>query len=181
MKTTDDESLVRRCLDGNPDAHEELLDRYEKRVFNVALRMVHNPEDARDVTQTVFTKVFTHLVRFDPRFRLYGWIYRITVNESINLLNSRRPVDEIDDSWPSSGKTPGEALHASEISRAIQGALMELSPDYRAAVLLRHFAGCSHREMSQILGIPEKTVKSRLFSARRLMRKTLAKRGVCKR
>jgi RNA polymerase sigma-70 factor (ECF subfamily) len=80
----DDGALVQRCRDGDRRAFDRLVIRYQKPVFNAALRMLKNPEDARDVAQTVFLKVFEHLGQYDPNLRFYSWIYRIALNESIN-------------------------------------------------------------------------------------------------
>jgi RNA polymerase sigma-70 factor (ECF subfamily) len=181
MNTDEDEVLVERCLNGDREIFGKILERYEKRVFNVSLRIVRDPEDARDITQTVFIRVFTNLERFDPRYRLYSWIYRIAVNESIKSLKRRRRVDPFEDDVPSPAKSAEDRLDSSEISRGIQRCLMRLRPEYRVVIVLRHFADCSYRDMAHILGIPEKTVKSRLFSARRLMRDELAEHGVIRR
>jgi RNA polymerase sigma-70 factor (ECF subfamily) len=166
----DDETLVRKCLGGDEKAFEILLDRYERKIFNGALRMVSNREDARDVTQIVFVKVYENLSRFDASYKFFSWIYRIMVNESINLLNSRKPLDPVDDQLPSKKGGPLEQLRGLELSEAVQ--------DYRTAIILRHFLDCSYRDMGEILGIREETVKSRLFTARRLMRDLVTRKGI---
>ncbi|HXV12768.1 MAG TPA: sigma-70 family RNA polymerase sigma factor, partial [Candidatus Krumholzibacteria bacterium] len=177
MTTQDDETLVRRFRRGEREVFGEILDRYEKRVFNVAWRIVHDVEDARDVTQTVLTKVFTNIARYDARFCFSTWIYRIAVNESIRLLKKQRTQEEVDDTIPSRFRDAHELLCGSELSAAIQRCLNRLRPEYRVVVVLRHFADCSYREMSRILDIPEKTVKSRLFDARRMLRNELVDCG----
>ena len=82
---SDDATLVADCRRGRPGAFEALLDEYERPVFNLALRMVNNREDARDITQSVFLKAFEHLDSYDGKHRLYSWIYRIAVNQSLNF------------------------------------------------------------------------------------------------
>ncbi|MDH4261320.1 MAG: sigma-70 family RNA polymerase sigma factor, partial [Gammaproteobacteria bacterium] len=98
MSEEADAARVRECLAGDPQAFAELVERYEKPVFNVAARMLRNPEDARDVTQTVFLKAYQNLSSYDPKFRFYSWIYRMAINESIDILRLRGrsagPVDE---------------------------------------------------------------------------------------
>jgi len=174
----DDEVLVRRSLEGDDRAFDILLERYERRVFNGALRMVNSRDDARDITQSVFLKVYQNLGRFDARYKFFSWVYRITVNESINFLHRRKPLDPVDDALPSKQRGPLESLHGEELGEAVQEALMKLKPDYRSVVILRHFQGCSYREMSQVLDIREETVKSRLFSARRILRDLLVRKGI---
>ena len=85
MKTEDDQTLVVRCRNGDRAAFGALVVRYQKPVYNAALRMLRDPEDARDVTQTTFLKAFARLEDFDPRFKFFSWLYRIAINESINL------------------------------------------------------------------------------------------------
>ena len=174
----DDNTLVRDCLGGSDRAFEVLLDRYEKKLFNGALRMVSNPEDARDITQNVFVKVYRSLSSYDAKYKFFSWIYRIMVNEAINLLNSRKPVDPVDEQLPSGLDSPLESLRGLELSETVQGVLMSLKPDYRTAIILRHFLDCSYRDMSEILEIREETVKSRLFTARRLMRDLIIRKGI---
>ena len=88
-----DRALVKRCLEGHRDAAGGLVDRYQQRLFNVALRMLDNVQDAEDVTQTVFLNAFLMLRTYDPRYRFFSWIYRMTVNDVIEraqALGSRR-------------------------------------------------------------------------------------------
>jgi len=170
--------LVQRCREGDRRAFEALVVRYEKPVFNAALRMLRNPDDARDVSQTVFLKVYEHLADYDPTYRFYSWIYRIAVNESINTLSRRRrhePIvgDEVDGSIGPEGN-----VHGQQVGRGIERALMTLKPDFRSVIVLRHFLECSYQDMAEILSLPEKTVKSRLFAARQLLAEALRRDGV---
>jgi RNA polymerase sigma-70 factor (ECF subfamily) len=137
-------------------------------MFTVALRMLGNREDAKDATQEAFVKAYSRLATFDPAYRFYSWMYRIVVNECLNVIRSRRPRDPIDAEFAGSGG-PFEAVLAAERHHQIQAALLRLTPDYRSVVVLRHFAGQSYGEIAAALDIPEKTVKSRLYSARQLL------------
>ena len=174
----DDETLVRACLEGDDRAFEMLLERYERKVFNGALRMVNNRDDASDITQNVFLKVYENLGRFDVQQKFFSWIYRIMVNESINFLRRRKPVDPVDDRLPSKQRNPLESLRGAELCEALQDALMSLKPDYRTVIILKHFHGCTYRQMSEIIGIREETVKSRLFSGRRMLRDLVIRKGI---
>jgi RNA polymerase sigma-70 factor (ECF subfamily) len=135
--------------------------------------MLHDREEARDVAQTVFLKVYEHLGKFDTKFRFYSWLYRITLNESIDVLQRRRPVEDVDPDAPDGGPGPEESLRRYQTRDGVLQALMTLRSEYRAVVVLRHFVGCSYEDMGEILGVPEKTVKSRLFSARQLLKTAL--------
>jgi len=91
----DDRILVRRCRQGDRAACELLVVRYQKPVFNAALRLLRNPEDAKDVAQTAFLKAFEHLADYDAKFKFYSWIYRIAVNEALNVLGLRKPCGQL--------------------------------------------------------------------------------------
>lgn len=159
-------------------AFEELVARYERVIYNAAYRMLGDREDAKDITQGVFLKAFENLGSFDQGGRFYSWIYRIAVNESLNLLGRRGRMEPLEAEQESESRGPEETLAGEELGRLVQEALMMLKPDYRAVVVLRHFAECSYEEIAGILQIPEKTVKSRLFSARQIMKGHLADKGI---
>jgi RNA polymerase sigma-70 factor (ECF subfamily) len=164
-----DRALVRRFLEGERDAAGGLVDRYQKRLFNVALRMLGNAQDAEDVTQTVFLNAFLKLRTYDPRYRFFSWIYRMAVNESLNELKRRNRIVTLED-VPVAGDG---ADHAAEVQDRVGKALMQLKPDDRAVVVLKHFLFFSYEEIADVLEIPVKTVKSRLFTARDRLRLTL--------
>lgn len=173
--TPDDRDLVRRCLAGEADGLEGLLDRYERPIFNLALRMVGNREDASDVTQTVFVKAYARLRNFDQSKKFFSWLYRIGVNESLDCLGRRRPTDTRDlDTLDAPGDGPDDDIESSERSRAVRRALMRLGTEHRTVIVLRHYHEQSYAEIAQVLGLPEKTVKSRLFSARQRLKGLLA-------
>ena len=178
MNEPDDTKLMERCSKGDRQAFELLLVRYEKPVFNAAYRMLNSPDDARDVTQTVFLKVFEHLDQYDPKYRFFSWIYRITLNESINWLKKSGRMEALDkDPADSDGGPEREASNA-QLSEGMQAALMTIGPDYRAVIILKHLLGCSYHEISEVLEISEKKVKSRLYTARQLLQENLTERGL---
>lgn len=177
VSPTDDAELVRGCLDGDVRAFGTLVDRYQKAIFNAALRMVSDFEEAKDIAQNVFLKAYENLPSYDPTYRFYSWIYRIAVNESINHLHRRNRTEPMEGEWESAQRGPEEAFANAELGRVVQDALMTLKSDYRSVVVLRHFLDCSYEEMSQILQVPEKTVKSRLFTARQLLKDVLQRKG----
>lgn len=155
-----------------------MLARYEKPVYNAAYRMLNSPDDARDVTQTVFLKVFEKLDQYDPHYRFFSWIYRIALNESINCLNKQSRLDALDREPLSEMATPEEETDQDQRSHALQAALMTIKPEYRTVIILKHFLECSYAEIGQILDISEKKVKSRLYTGRQLLKDRLDKRGI---
>ena len=176
-QATDDQdrALVRRYLDGQRDAAGGLVDRYQKRLFNVALRMLDNVQDAEDATQTVFLNAFLKLRTYDPRFRFFSWIYRMTVNESLNVLKRRKRTETLEDR-PDIAAPGAGPDGATELQDRVGKALMQLKPDDRAVVVLKHFVFFSYEEIADVLEIPVRTVKSRLFTARERLRLTLRER-----
>jgi RNA polymerase sigma-70 factor (ECF subfamily) len=178
MSEPDDTKLMERCNNGDRQAFEMLLARYERPVFNAAYRMLNSPDDARDVTQTVFLKVFEHLDQYDPKYRFFSWIYRITLNESINWLKKTNRLEALDGDTADSASGPEQEASNDQLSESMQAALLTISPDYRAVIILKHLLGCSYQEISEVLEIPEKTVKSRLYTARQLLQATLTERGL---
>jgi len=173
MSKTDDTKLIERCVNGDHEAFEALLVEYEKPVFNAAFRMLNNRDDARDVTQTVFLKVFQNFAQFDPSRRFFSWIYRITLNESINWLGKENRLEPLLHETADEGKGPDEEVESARVSAEVQAALMTITTDYRTVVILKHFLGCSYVEISEILDVPEKTVKSRLYTARQQLKDAL--------
>jgi RNA polymerase sigma-70 factor (ECF subfamily) len=147
-------------------------------VFNLALRISGDYDDAQDIAQSVFVKAYEKLETFDPAFEFFSWIYKMTLNESINLTNSRKWTTSLSSELPSPAHLPDERLMQDELQNEIGKALAELSIDQRAMIVLRHFADLSYRELGFVFNIAEKTVKSRLFSAREQLREILQHRGV---
>jgi RNA polymerase sigma-70 factor, ECF subfamily len=171
-----DLALVERCRNGDWGAFTELVVRYQRPVYNAALWVLRKPEDANDVAQIVFLKVAAHLDEYDPRFKFFSWIYRIAVNESLNLLrrNGREEaLDEDVDLPGSESAEPERQASAAQVATRIRSALMTMSPNDRVVLTLRHFSECSYEEIGQILDLDPKTVKSRLFEARQRLRELL--------
>jgi RNA polymerase sigma-70 factor (ECF subfamily) len=177
MDEDSDGTLVRRCCNGDRRAFEALVVRYERPVYNAALRMLRDREEARDVAQTVFLKVYEHLGEYDPSHRFYSWIYRIALNESINTLQRRRPRAPLDPEMAGEEPGPDDSLSQVQLSGGLAAAVAGLRDEYRAVIVLRHYLGCSYEDMASIVGVPVKTVKSRLFSARQLLKTAMQAKG----
>ncbi len=177
MQDEADEILVERFRHGDRDAFATLVIRYQRPVYNAAWWVLRNADDANDVAQIVFMKVAERLDEFDPQYRFFSWIYRIAVNESLNLLrrNGREePLDdEIERPGPESDDPESQASEAERNGR-VRGAVMRMSTHDRTVLMLRHFSDLSYQEIASILDVDEKTVKSRLFEARQRLRSVLA-------
>jgi RNA polymerase sigma-70 factor (ECF subfamily) len=173
----EEDALVDAARAGDSRAFGNLVEAYGRPVFNLALRMTGNPEDARDLVQVVFVKGFEKLHTFDGRSRFFSWIYRIAINESLNFVSRRKRLVELDEGLVSSERSPDEQLATGEEERMVQAAMQDLTPEYRQVIILRHFLDLSHVEMGSVLRLPEKTVKSRLHTARVRLADALRKRG----
>ena len=112
------------------------------------------------------------------KFKFFNWIYRIAVNESLNYIKQQSRTEDLDTDLISPENTPEESFSETELASTIQDSLMELEPDYRILIVLKHFQSFSYNEIACILDMQEKTVKSRLFTARQLLREVLIRKGV---
>jgi RNA polymerase sigma-70 factor (ECF subfamily) len=183
-----DGSLVARCREGDPEAFARLVALHEHMVFNLALRLTGDPEEARDVSQDVFLQVYRMLPRFEGRSTLKTWIYRIVVNQCHNRQrwwrrrrkDQSRPIEELtpaEEAQLGDGKaeatSPYEEVRRLEQRRVVQAALLELSFEHRAVLLLREVEGLSVEQVAESLGLAEGTVKSRLSRAREALRRQL--------
>jgi RNA polymerase sigma-70 factor (ECF subfamily) len=172
----DDNALVERTLAGDVAAFSSIVDRYQKIVYNVALRMVQDSDDAEDVAQDVFIKAYERLCSYDHHYKFFSWLYKIAVNESLNFIRKRKPTERMcEETMVASTQ---DEVEQGDAGRHIDEALKRLTADQRAVVVLRHFEGLGYDEIGKVLNITEKKVKSRLFSARQILRVLLEKRGV---
>jgi RNA polymerase sigma-70 factor (ECF subfamily) len=172
-----DRTAVERCRKGDLEAFGTLIDRYERPVFNAILHMVGNAEDAREICQQVFMKAFEHLDSYDANRRFFSWIYRVAMNESINHLKARRTHEPLSETLRYPLPDPAQRYEATEQRHHLQKAIMSLDENYRAVLILRHFVHLSYHEVAEVLGVSDSIVKSRLFTARELLRQALEAQG----
>ena len=169
-----DNEIVRRCLQGDTNSFCHLVKRYQTMLYNLIYRIIGERDDTADVLQDVFVKAFEKLHTFDQNKKFHAWIYRIAVNESINFLHHHdRMVHLIEESCIAVNDTPDLILQKADTVHNLEKALQRLKPEHRIIIILKHFGELSYHEISEILGIPERTVKSRLFTARCELRKIL--------
>lgn len=174
---TVDTQLVSQVRQGDRKAFAMLVARYEKPIFNAAYRMMNDADDAADVTQIAFTRAFEKIHTYDPSYKFFNWLYRITVNESLNTINRRKRRRTFEYDPPATPPTPDEDYKLNEMGRLLHTALQAMSFDHRVVIVLKHLMMLSYGEIAQILEIPEKTVKSRLYTARQVLRRQLQSQG----
>jgi len=186
----EDAALVAGLRAGDEYAYEVLIQRFEQPVYNLVSRLVDDPADAADVVQEVFLKVFRKIGGFRAESSLKTWIYRIAVNEARNQRRwfSRHRGKEIglepfeseapgpQDWLPDPGRSPYQSALDQENHELIESALQKMSPNYRAAIVLREVEGLSYEEISEVLEVSLGTVKSRILRGRESLRKHLVDR-----
>jgi RNA polymerase sigma-70 factor, ECF subfamily len=180
-----DEQLVAGALRGDPDAFGLIVGRYESRLVNYLYRLVRSTEDAHDLAQEVFLKVYQALDRFDPQYRFSTWLFRVAQNAAIDLIRRQRLKlvsmsrespeggEERDWDFASGDPTPYGDLRNRERGSAIQQAVDALPWEYRELILLRHFGELSYEEIATIKRLPLGTVKNKLFRGRQMLKERL--------
>ena len=169
----DEDGLIARCLAGDSGAFEPLVERYHRPLFGLAVRMLGSRDEAQDVTQTTFLKAYQALATCERGRRFCSWIYRILINECLNTLRARRPTQAVEETMAAPGPAT-DPVEVIETQRRVRKALLLLPEAQRDVILLRHFAEMRYEQIAAALGVPEKTVKSRLFSARQRLCELLA-------
>ena len=167
----DDSEAIRRCKGGDADAFRYLVTRYQAQAIGHARAILADGEDARDAAQDAFLSAFRTIDRFDEERRFYPWLYTILRNRCLTMLADRKArspesLDALEVLAPSRSVPPEDLI-------ALERALVELGPNEREIILLRHLDGLSYAEMADLLEIPAGTVMSRLFNARRKLRERL--------
>lgn len=181
-------ALVSEAKAGSYAAFEELVNRYEKKIFRLGLNITGSPEDAEDVLQETFLKAFEHLANFREDSRFYTWIVRIAVNEGLMKLRKRRSDKSVpmEDSVDEEGSVmprefgdwrpnPEEQLAQSELAEILNNAAQSLPPTFRTVFFLRDVEGLSTQETADLLNLTVSAVKARLFRARLQLRDELTK------
>jgi RNA polymerase sigma-70 factor (ECF subfamily) len=182
-----DESVVARVLAGDDDLFGLLVRRYQTRVHAHVAKMIGHRDDALDLTQEIFLKVYQALFRFNPEYKFSTWLFRIAGNAAIDHLRKKRlrtvPLEIPDPEgagrvsspeYSSSDLDPYGSLRNLERGNAISRAIADLPLEFRELIALRHFAGLSYEEIAEIKQMPLGTVKNKLFRARAVLKERLA-------
>lgn len=184
-----DHELVASAQKGSEKAYRELLGRYQRPVFSLVYRMLRDREQAEDLAQETFVRVFNNIERYDPKYKFSSWIFKIATNLTIDHIRkkelatvsidgSRYAVtpDEIAASTITvEGRDPNpeQLLEAKELGSEIEEAIGALRPEYRTAIVLRHVEGREYQEIADIMGLPLGTVKTFIHRARNSLRERL--------
>jgi RNA polymerase sigma-70 factor (ECF subfamily) len=173
-----DEDLIHRYLGGDVQAFGVLVERHERRVYNLALRMTGREEDARDATQDAFLSALRKLKGFRGEAAFTTWLYRVTVNACYDLLRKRQRAPLLHERPPGEGPPvpePASPDHADlvDLSLDVRSALLEVPPDFRAVLILCDAQDLPYEEAAAILGVPVGTVKSRLHRGRAALGRAL--------
>ena len=182
-----DQEIVGSILAGSADQFEILVRRYQRRLVGTIYRQVGDYDEALDLAQDVFIKVYGALDRYDPAYRFSTWLFRIAGNAAIDHLRKRkirtvplgRPDDAGEDDAPgidpaSPDKNPEQELRNQELSRRLDEEIEALPADYRELISLRHFGELSYEEIAEMKSMPLGTVKNKIFRARMILREALA-------
>ncbi|REK71341.1 RNA polymerase sigma factor SigW [Paenibacillus paeoniae] len=180
--------LARLALKGDQQAFAELVDLYQDKLYHMAYRMLNNRQEAEDVVQDTFLRVYKNLDRFDEALKFSTWIYRIATNLCIDRLRKRKPTYSLDaesqeydglDGYsmiPSDNRTPESELILSDTQRIIHQAMESLPPKYKTVMMLRYIQDLSLQEVGDILDMPVTTIKTRVHRGREFLRKKLEHR-----
>lgn len=183
--STSDETLATLTLNGDIDAFEVLLARYQKMVFKVGYRMMGQREEAEDVVQEVFLTIYSKMNQFNPQKKFSSWLYRITLNTCISRLRSKKntvlsPFDEStfdpSDGWQYR-VNPLTVLEQKELRHNIWDTLIQLPENYQVMLILRYQMDLSNQEIADTLGIKKDNVEVRMHRARKALRHQLLKSG----
>ncbi|MFN0149931.1 MAG: sigma-70 family RNA polymerase sigma factor [bacterium] len=183
----EDRDLVRRSLEGNEGAFEELVRRFQAPVLNLAYRVVRDWDESQDVAQEAFVKAYGALNRYDATYPFKVWLFRITTNVAIDHLRRRRggtvsldapryPGSDDDSGWDiadDASPGPGDGIESAQRREILDIALAKLAPPLRAAIVLRHVEDLSYEEIAATLGIPLGTVKIRIHRGREALARIL--------
>lgn len=184
-----DEVLISRFKEGDKDSFRRLVEKYQTKVYSIVLAMIRDKNDADDLSQEIFIKVYRGLIHFKGKSKFFTWLYRITINTCLNAQNTRKrkpktillsyPVGEKENPLSTqlpqdTVKSPMEILKNKELGVKMKLAIDSLSDGLREVFILREVEDLSYRELSKILQCSEGTIKSRLFRAREGLKKKLA-------
>ncbi len=169
--TDDEQAEIRRSLQGDPEAFESLVRRYQRMIYALTFRMTGSATDAEDLTQDVFIRAHHELAGFRAEAKFSSWLYRIAVNQCLNWRKRIARREQLHQDWHAE-----QANHPSfsgALTQRVQEALQQLPSKQRAAIILTTYDGLNHAEAARVLGCSETTVSWRIFSARAKLKRLL--------
>jgi RNA polymerase sigma-70 factor (ECF subfamily) len=176
MFVKDDNELVLEVVNGSVSSFEELIERYQKTIFHMVLRMIGDVENAKDLTQDIFVKAFEKMGTFNFKYKFFSWFYRLAINETISWLRKNPKLAGLNEAmaYPAPENT---TENDDQKIQLLQQGLLQLPEEYRSLLLLKYYCGLSYEEMAETSDISLKKVRSRLFIAREQLRKILVLKG----
>ncbi len=170
-----DQQLISKAKEGNQDGYAKLVKKYYEMVFTVAYGVLNRREDAQDAAQEVFLKVFNQINNFEEKSKFKTWLYRIAVNDAIDIARRRKPMEpeEKINTVAASLPKPDAKVLQDETNEMVRSALDSLSPEHRAILVLREWDDLSYEEIASMLNLDLGTVMSRIFYARKSLGKIL--------
>ena len=179
MEASDIE-IIKQCMDGNTDAFGVLITRYKRLIYNTAYRMMGSAEEAEDISQEAFLRIYNSLAKYNPEFKFTTWALKITTNLCLDSLRKRKaetvPIEEefdLSDNSP----TPEEEYIRKEKQRQVQQAIAKLPDKYKQLLILFHHRNLSYQEIMEITGESLTIVKNRLYRARQMLKDILLEMG----
>ena len=172
----DDKKPVTEIIKGNKEAYGMLVEKYQDKMFNLAIQITRDADASKDIVQDAFIKAYKSLKSFDTGKKFFSWIYRITLNETLNYKKrSGFSIGLTENNAPEVDNISAQ-IEADETALKVNTAINMLNEKYRSLIVLRHYQELSYEEISEILKLPVGKVKSRLYIAREILRKSLERK-----
>lgn len=175
MKEDDEKKIIEDILAGQVDQYRLLVEKYQNPVFRVIFKIVGNADDAKELTQDVFVKTFESLHQYKFSHKFFSWIYRIAINKALSFEKQKKNFLSIEGNSDQFIQIPDQTFDYEGRDHILNRSINQLNEHYRTVILLKYYADLSYADISGILGIPEKTIKSRLFDARKILKEKLLK------
>lgn len=183
-----DEELVKKVKNGDVDAFEEIIAKYEKKVFSLIFNVIKNENEIEDLAQEVFIKIYKNIDKFQGKSSLYTWVYRITTNVCLDYIKKRKEIiyidekiqfedGEMDMQLSTNEKLQDELYEEKELKEKLKKSINKLPENQRMMIILRDIKGLSYEEISKILSMKLGTVKSQINRARLKLKEILEKDG----
>lgn len=175
----EDKLIIEQIIKGDTNQFKRLIEKYQNLVFRVVLKIVGNNEDAREINQDIFVKIYESLHQYDPKYKFFSWLYRIAINSALQHVKQRKYSSSFDES-PFNETTLTDNVIDNVIDiemrrRLLNKSINELSEKYKSVIALKYYANFSYTDIAETLEIDERKVKSRLFDGRKLLKEKLEK------
>lgn len=166
----EDHDVIRQVIGGDVNKYRVLVEKHQRAVFNLCYKMLNNYEDAEELTQDIFVRAYEHLSGFRFKYRFFSWIYRIAINRTLAYIKQQRRHTDIENIGY---KLAESSEDENDRSTHLKMAIDLLKENYKTVIILKYYEQLSYKEISIILEIPEKTIRSRLYDARISMKQIL--------